>query len=412
MADQHAGTFSRWARRIRRLLGGGPLPEPDGRRGAAGAEGTAPAPSPIDARLQLESAARAQCQTAYVGDGVLLCRVLGRFLVYADAHDSSIVPHLCMNGFWEGWVTLALSRTIRPGWHCVDLGANHGYYSLLMGEAVGVEGRVLAVEPLPRAAELLRRTLLTNGLHDRVQVVQKAAHDTDGQTLPLAIPKGGLGMNASLCWPAGPGEPSFPVETVTVDALVRDWPRVDFIKVDVEGAEEAVWRGMRETARRNAGILVVMEFNAGRCRDARGFLDAIRAEGFRLRYIDYHGDVRDLPVEEALSRRPPEDWMLFLARARPRAQPANHADHFARRSRGSRRTKSADHADYEKRGPRITRITQTEARGSRGLCRTRPAGHADCAERGPRSRRIIRGFFQLVDEPLVFETREVAEVDQ
>jgi FkbM family methyltransferase len=307
MPDSDRCLVARAARRLRSLLAGPPPAAP-------GSPPPAPAP-PADARAQLEIAARAQCQTAYVGDNTLLCRVLGRFLVYADAQDSSIVPHLCMNGYWEGWVTVALARALRPGWHCVDLGANHGYYSLLMGEAVGPAGRVLAVEPIPRVAELLKRTLLTNGLHDRVQVVPKAAHDADGLTLPLAIPKGRLGMNASLCWPAGEGEPSFPVQTVTVDTLVRDWPHVDLIKVDVEGAEEAVWRGMRETVRRNVGVLVVMEFNADRCRDAKGFLDAVRDAGFRLRHIDYHGDVRDLPVDEALATRPPRDWMLFLARA-------------------------------------------------------------------------------------------------
>ena len=45
----------------------------------------------------------------------------------------------------------ALARTLRPDWHCLDIGANHGYYTLVMADAVGPEGRVVPVEPTPRA---------------------------------------------------------------------------------------------------------------------------------------------------------------------------------------------------------------------------------------------------------------------
>jgi hypothetical protein len=69
MSVSDACPFSRWARRVRRLLCGGPRPDPVSGSASRG-EGAGPAPAPADARLQLESAARAQCQTAYVGDGV------------------------------------------------------------------------------------------------------------------------------------------------------------------------------------------------------------------------------------------------------------------------------------------------------------------------------------------------------
>ena len=73
----------------------------------------------------------------------MLCRVLGKYLMYADSQETGITPHLALHGYWESWITLALARTLRPGWHCLDVGANHGYYTLVMADGAGPDGRVV-----------------------------------------------------------------------------------------------------------------------------------------------------------------------------------------------------------------------------------------------------------------------------
>ena len=168
-------------------------------------------------------------------------------------------PTSLFHGYWESWITLALARTLRPGWHCLDVGANHGYYTLVMADGAGPDGRVLPVEPTPRLADLLRQTLDVNGFPN-VEVVSKAASDADGKTLQLVIPAR-RSLNAHLAEVAGPTEDAVAVESVTIDALTRDWPRVDLIKIDVEGAEESVWRGMERTISDNPDLVVILEFN-------------------------------------------------------------------------------------------------------------------------------------------------------
>jgi FkbM family methyltransferase len=217
-----------------------------------------------------------------------------------------------MDGYWESWITVVLARTLRPGWHCLDVGANHGYYTLVMADAVGPQGRVVPVEPTPRLAELLRETLDVNGFPG-VAIAQKAATETDGETLQLVVPAR-RSMNASLSNEAGPTDAVVEVESVTIDALTRDWPRVDLIKIDVEGAEEGVWRGMQRTLADNPGLIVILEFNVSRYDDPRGFLHGIELAGFRLRYIDTDAEVKDVSVDELLSRQVGVDWMLYLAR--------------------------------------------------------------------------------------------------
>jgi hypothetical protein len=104
------------------------------------------------------------------------------------------------------------------------------------------------------------------------------------------------------------------VESVTVDSITRDWPRVDVIKVDVEGAEESVWAGMQRTIAENLGLILILEFNVARYDDPRAFGQEIESKGFPLRYIDIDAEVKDVTVDELLTRQVGEDWMLYLAR--------------------------------------------------------------------------------------------------
>ena len=263
-------------------------------------------------RSELELVSRQESRALYLGDQTVLCRVLGKYLVYADAQETGITPHLAMDGYWESWITLALARLLRPGWHCLDVGANHGYYTLVMADGAGPDGRVVPVEPTPRLAELLRETLDVNGFPG-VPVVQKAASASDGDSLQLVIPSH-RSLNARLSENAGPNDTVVDVESVTIDALTADWPHVDLIKIDVEGAEEAVWEGMQRTVADNPGLVVILELNVDRYADPRAFLASIEGAGFALRYIDVDGAAKAVTVDELLGRQVGQDWMLFLAR--------------------------------------------------------------------------------------------------
>lgn len=264
-------------------------------------------------RSALEAKARQQCQSTYVGNQLVLCRVLGKYLMYADADDISLMPRLCLDGFWEAWVTMAMARLLRPGWHCVDVGANHGYYTLIMADAVEHDGRVLAVEPNPRLAALLTLNIEVNGFQSHASVLQKAVTGTDAQKNNLVIPLRRMG-DATLCQPATAADEVVEVETVTLDSALAAWPSVDLIKIDAEGSEDAIWAGMQQTLERNRDITIIMELTCPRYADPRAFLQAIQRAGFRLRYIDYDASIKSATQEQLLTDRSKEYWMLFLHR--------------------------------------------------------------------------------------------------
>ena len=139
---------------------------------------------------------RRLCQTARLDDCVL-CRVLGRYKMFVDAGDNSLAPHLMLDGLWEMPVTEAVLRSVSQGMTVVDVGANYGYYTMILAELVGPGGRVFAAEPNPRMMSLLDRSVAVNGFADRVTPVAQPLWAHASETVVLHVPWTGRRMRAS-----------------------------------------------------------------------------------------------------------------------------------------------------------------------------------------------------------------------
>lgn len=262
-------------------------------------------------RWRLENRARALAQAINLGDGLMLCRVLGRYKLYVPASDVGFGVHVLMEGIWEGWLTVVMTHLIQPGMTVVDVGANHGYYTVLFADLVGAEGKVVAFEPHPVTANLLRKTLFVNGMQERVEVVEAAAVAVDGTDIDLfgdaSEPK-----NASVVsW----GLAEYPligsVRGVTLDTALASAERVDFMKVDVEGAEEQTMLGaMKIIARDKPDI--VLEYNVHRCTDPERLLNDLETYYGRILIINYDSTLETVARATLLDRTRTDDWSLFL----------------------------------------------------------------------------------------------------
>lgn len=226
-------------------------------------------------RQRLEVAIRRRAQTAYLGDGTVLARILGRHKIFLRGADRGFACHLMLDGFWEMWLTQHLARCVEPGMTVIDVGANFGYYTLLLADAVGSTGHVIAVEPNPEAVALLTQSVNLNGHADRTRIVPQALDGAAGQRLlyvPADEPK-----NAALVDRADlPGGRTIEVSTVTLDEIALAVPKVDLIKIDAEGAEQEIVAGMGRLIERDKPMLV-LEYNAARYAEPRAFLDSLLA---------------------------------------------------------------------------------------------------------------------------------------
>lgn len=204
------------------------------------------------AKAALPATARSWLKHAYYR--ALMARTLGRGLRSELPHGEVVRVHPAHRFMtWNPDEYEAFRSSVRPGMVALDVGANVGCYSILLGQWVGSRGKVFAFEPVPAVHAGLVEHIALNQLHGTVDAVSAAVGDKDGSAPFVASATAGEGRLA-----AASDDSSDPVQMVTIDSFCRTRGiNPDFIKIDVEGWELAVLRGARETIRRNRGRLAL-----------------------------------------------------------------------------------------------------------------------------------------------------------
>lgn len=201
--------------------------------------------------------------------------------------------------FWlDGDVEPALEWVVRdllpPGGTLVDCGANCGFVGLLARQIR--LAHVLFVEPHPRLAASIRRNLELNGWNDAARVIEAAASDADGEVTLHESARFDGSHSVLPDWVAGESSPGreirVPARTLrSVLDAVPGFERVDLLKVDTEGHDVAVLRGLGDQLHPDRIRAVYIEM--GRDRD----------EGFRrLADAGYSGYVSRSLRRRALNR--------------------------------------------------------------------------------------------------------------
>ena len=201
---------------------------------------------------------------------------------------------------WFEWESVVWARRfIRPGMTVLDLGAHVGYYSQLFSEWVGPTGKVYAFEASPENQVILRRNL-SSARYANVEVVPRAISDRVGMAKLFVSPGH---SNHSLIAGFAAAEKVVEIPAVSVDAFLaeRGIASLDFVKMDIEGAETMALDGMRETIRVSPGIAMLVECNLLSI-ESRGstpaeFLSMIEGLGLRPSAILKDATLGPLPAE-------------------------------------------------------------------------------------------------------------------
>jgi FkbM family methyltransferase len=195
-------------------------------------------------------------------------------------------------GVYEPALVRLVRRVMRPGDRGVDVGTHKGYFTLLMAQTVGARGRVWAADPDPRTFAAMSDNCERNRF-DWVQRAQVAVADRRGTcAIQLSTQLGWtsrfpneLAKQASLS--------TIEVETRPLDELVdaTDGDALSLIKIDAEGSEPLILRGMTRTVSRFQP-LIYMEYTpdslraAGSSgRDLQTHLDAWRYRAFEVEWL-------------------------------------------------------------------------------------------------------------------------------
>ena len=156
------------------------------------------------------------------------------------------------NEFYEPEETELIKQLIKPDFICMDIGANIRYFTLLMAK-FSLFGHVYAFEPEPSNFEMLKQNIALNKFGD-ITVYKEAVGDKNG-TMPLYLCPTNNGMHrlykSKWC--------SDKTDTYVYTNQLDDYkfPKIDFIKMDIEGAEFGALQGMIELLIRDRPILMI-----------------------------------------------------------------------------------------------------------------------------------------------------------
>lgn len=163
-------------------------------------------------------------------------------LMELDAKDKGVSHDLMVNGIREPYSTMLMNQVLKQGDVCVDIGANIGYYALQEARLVGDKGYVYAIEPVAESVKWLKRNIALNG-YNNIEVFQLACGDNSGV--------GEINVSEKRNWSSIRPENKRhyvrkdEIEIVRLDSFIEGKIVPNIIRMDVEGYEYEIIKGMK-----------------------------------------------------------------------------------------------------------------------------------------------------------------------
>jgi len=182
---------------------------------------------------------------------------VGSLFLFLNPNDPVVSGALFFN-VYEKSESKFIKSICFKGMKALDIGANIGYYSTLISQVAGENGLILALEPDPESYKYLDKTInsfkIKNVLHFPI-----AASDIK-QKLPLFISKDNRGDNR--LYQNEQLREQIEVDCLTIDELLEgnNLKTLDFIKIDVQGYEPKVFKGMKKVIKNSEKLILLTEF--------------------------------------------------------------------------------------------------------------------------------------------------------
>jgi FkbM family methyltransferase len=189
-------------------------------------------------------------------------------------------------GTYEPELQDAIREWLKPDMVVFDVGANIGYFTLVMTLATGQTGHVFAFEALPANIKRLNENIALNNFIDQVTVLEYAVIDEPGKTYFWIGPSDDMGKAEGS---AGRDEIAY-LESIQVDGISLDWfvfglnnPAPDLIKIDIEGGEILALPGMKRLLIETQPIILI-ELHGPQ--SARVTWETLTKSGYEIRRME------------------------------------------------------------------------------------------------------------------------------
>jgi FkbM family methyltransferase len=208
--------------------------------------------------------------------------------------------HIWATGAYEDTTSDAISCLLRPGDCAIDLGANIGYFTLLMSKCVGKTGCIWSFEPAPSVRQRLLRNLKLNKT-ENVIVREEAVSNADGATLFFSGEQNHSGIGSLR--PLSVGAINYQVKTCRLDSCLPQSLIPQLIKIDVEGAEFFAIEGMLSLLGKHHPDLVVEmsgKFLAELGKSSLELFELLQGLGYQMYHLDWDGLVECKQWDQSL----------------------------------------------------------------------------------------------------------------
>lgn len=234
---------------------------------------------------------------------------LNNFKIFVRRSDFFIGRAIADEKKYEPHVGRQIEQTLSMGSCFVDIGANIGYFTLMAAAIVGQQGKVFAFEPNRNNCMLIAQSVAENGF-DHVRIFPYAVAEKEQLFLLEAAELNSNGTLAEFDSNTVVNNSSVQqVRAVTVDDTLDSAPKIDLIKMDIEGSEPRAWLGMLGVVRKDRPVIIFefspeLIFQTSHI-EADVFLDMVRAEGYDLFLLDPVIEMGEKPVtiEQIYQRR-------------------------------------------------------------------------------------------------------------
>ena len=239
--------------------------------------------------------------------------------IYLDENDSLFLSSSMMH---EKTIVNLVKNEIKKGDVVIDIGAHIGYYTVLFAKLVGPEGKVFAFEASPTNFEILKKNISVNG-YKNVILNNKAVSDKNGK-LTLYI-TGRTSTENFLFKPenftnSSKIKQTVEIDSITLDDYFQDFDgEINFLKMDISGAEPRVMKGMSSILNKNNSLKIQQEWWPNAIR-THGFepdshLKLLTEMGYKIYEIDGAKNKLNLATIEELMKKYPnpklEDINIF-----------------------------------------------------------------------------------------------------
>lgn len=217
--------------------------------------------------------------------------------------NDQIGREILRDGEFEPELRQAMLAAVKPGMTVLDVGANLGYYTVLLAQAVTPTGRVVAFEPNPVMQAELRHNLALNHFAN-VTVQAVALSDREGELAFHCPPPGAEGHGSLQPNDSFTARETIRVRTRPLDAVCEELSlaAVDVVKLDVEGAELQVFQGAPRLLSGPRRPVLFFESAERQCQafghTSFDVLAFVAAHGYSLRQVS-HGNWEAKPKPAA-----------------------------------------------------------------------------------------------------------------